>query len=242
MEREADVSIHAPLAGCDQERTAALSNTYVSIHAPLAGCDRAELASLFIHQVSIHAPLAGCDLAEVLPKLFHDLFQSTHPSRGATFGTVVYTPHIAVSIHAPLAGCDVRSDVCLTVAQCFNPRTPRGVRRIRAPPHAEERSFNPRTPRGVRLLLFIELLASESFQSTHPSRGATPMQQCKTSSYGGFNPRTPRGVRPCNTHQKGRRCDVSIHAPLAGCDTVSIGVPPIHKVSIHAPLAGCDNP
>ncbi len=57
----------------------------ISIHAPLAGCDYItgdcgyrELA------ISIHAPLAGCDYVTVIRDKIDELFQSTHPLRGAT--------------------------------------------------------------------------------------------------------------------------------------------------------------
>ena len=34
--------------------------------------------------ISIHAPLAGCDNVRIFAVVFHSLFQSTHPLRGAT--------------------------------------------------------------------------------------------------------------------------------------------------------------
>ena len=33
----------------------------ISIHAPLAGCDEAYVYACAMHKISIHAPLAGCD-------------------------------------------------------------------------------------------------------------------------------------------------------------------------------------
>ena len=78
--------------------------------------------------------------------------------------------------------------------------------------------FNPRTPRGVRRLKsYLSLALDGEFQSTHPARGATlnplpyeqdeaisihaPREGCDESQVGPvhhdlhFNPRTPRGVR-----------------------------------------------
>ena len=79
--------------------------------------------------ISIHAPLTGCDVGCRSPPYQSFLFQSTHPSRGATWRTGTPLPGILD----------------------FNPRTPRGVRRpwlwswpITWP------NFNPRTPCGVR--------------------------------------------------------------------------------------------
>ena len=64
------ISIHAPLAGCDPDRSYRSFYLYtISIHAPLAGCDR-RLDGLYgIYTISIHAPLAGCDskIAEIFP-------------------------------------------------------------------------------------------------------------------------------------------------------------------------------
>ena len=144
-------------------------------------------------------------------------FQSTHPSRGATSGMVFFTVTSSVSIHAPLAGCDCRRASTSSSARCFNPRTPRGVRRsppltcvrflfLKPPPPAggattqssgmppSVESFNPRTPRGVRPPYTYVHDYRKQFQSTHPSRGATVLHVVR------------------NTHRM-----VSIHAPLAGC-------------------------
>ena len=55
------------------------------------------------------------------------------------------------------------------------------------------------------------------FQSTHPLRGATPALFLHFQT-----------IR------------ISIHAPLAGCDTTVIQCRRAQWISIHAPLAGCD--
>ena len=58
---------------------------------------------------------------------------------------------------------------------------------------------------------------TDTFQSTHPLRGATALVCGNSAEYG-----------------------ISIHAPLAGCDMPG-GTNPGHPcISIHAPLAGCD--
>ena len=79
------ISIHAPLAGCDQEFFSAYEQAHISIHAPLAGCDAyiRMLIAQDAERISIHAPLAGCD-----PVV-------NAAAKGYT-----------ISIHAPLAGCD----------------------------------------------------------------------------------------------------------------------------------------
>ena len=105
---------------------------------------------------------------------YFSLFQSPHPARGATRG----------------------EEAAADITDNFNPRTPRGVRRIT----------------GLQ-----SLVTQVQFQSTHPARGATkaklaqstmtyisihaPREGCDTPwsgrscGTGHFNPRTPRGVR-----------------------------------------------
>ena len=123
-------------------------------------------------------------------------FQSTHPLRGATGPGQHLQRDICISIHAPLAGCD--SAATSLVGCTYN--------------------FNPRTPCGVRLdSAYAALSGLEEFQSTHPLRGATSAR-----------PRT------CQSST------ISIHAPLAGCDTLTAAVAKAGDISIHAPLAGCD--
>mgnify|MGYP005963566303 CR=1 FL=1 len=79
-----NISIHAPLAGCDPVPIRATSTkpnfnprtpcgvrppmffatwtlSFISIHAPLAGCDDAQEPGVQVVVISIHAPLAGCD-------------------------------------------------------------------------------------------------------------------------------------------------------------------------------------
>ena len=79
-----------------------------------------------------------------------------------------------------------------------------------------------------------------SFQSTHPSRGATREQGGAT------------GRHRISIHAPLAGCDhyeicharktwwISIHAPLAGCDAFFTGAVSRDGISIHAPLAGCD--
>ena len=59
--------------------------------------------------------------------------------------------------------------------------------------------FNPRTHRGVRLGTLIGVMTPVLFQSTHPSWGAT-----------GYDDWVARLQR------------ISIHAPIVGCDQISL--------------------
>ena len=82
-------------------------------------------------------------------------FQSTPPARGATWWPRDgYAPETDISIHAPREGGDGGGDVPIIHKGNFNPRPPRGGRRIPA----------------------ADLSACRPFQSTPPARGATLLE------------------------------------------------------------------
>ena len=81
----ADISIHAPLTGCDKPTGDVKPRTlHISIHAPLTGCDFTNLNQFYSSKISIHAPLTGCDLGLLSLLFAYGIFQSTHPLRDAT--------------------------------------------------------------------------------------------------------------------------------------------------------------
>ena len=148
----------------------------ISIHAPLAGCDdaRGENGELHSH-ISIHAPLAGCDSKRPPRPQKGYVFQSTHPLRGATTALgccgdahLYFNPRTpcgvrldnktnesqwdVISIHAPLAGCDVN---VLVIHKGLKPIS------IHAP------------LAGCDILCSTFARSFTKFQSTHPLRGAT---------------------------------------------------------------------
>ena len=169
--------------------------------------------------ISIHAPLAGCDLSLYLSSGLLPSFQSTHPLRGATSVTRVVPP-VGRNFN-PRTPCGVRQLVHASLGQAvdFNPRTPCGVRLYRSHGRNRDVYFNPRTPCGVRPDVFLR-----------PGDGDKH-----------FNPRTPCGVRQVTMSKKANLTEISIHAPLAGCDQGAVPVLRGGDISIHAPLAGCDN-
>ena len=58
---------------------------------------------------------------------------------------------------------------------------------------------------------------------------------------GNFNPRTHRGVRLRRQSEGIRLSNISIHAPIVGCDlTIKELITYISRISIHAPIVGCD--
>ena len=81
-----------------------------------------------------------------------DVFQSTRPARGATRLLNPDAIQRLVSIHAPRAGRDLQTDSTIMLTDSFNPRAPRGARRLQP---------------GICDFVM-------GFQSTRPARGATP--------------------------------------------------------------------
>ena len=106
---------------------------------------------------------------------YFSLFQSPHPARGATRG----------------------EEAAADITDNFNPRTPRGVRRIT----------------GLQ-----SLVTQVQFQSTHPARGATPHRP-GDAAQPLISIHAPR--EGCDEPQEDDYCShgISIHAPREGCDT-----------------------
>ena len=76
-------------------------------------------------RISIHAPREGCDWETGMSTMDIDIFQSTHPVRGATGLVIAVDYRQSISIHAPREGCDTSTnDCCVKTMRYFNPRTP----------------------------------------------------------------------------------------------------------------------
>ena len=172
------VSIHAPREGCDyvfftasdvdkfqfthpgrgatqDKRQHYQQEQEVSIHAPREGCDYL-LPSFHIRSaVSIHAPREGCDTPLHIAYQDPDLFQFTHPGRGATPLTLTI----------------------ITIMEQFQFTHPgRGATPSSSWTRRIHFSFNSRTPGGVRLLEVGLIISISLFQFTHPGRGATQLR------------------------------------------------------------------
>ena len=230
-----------PLRGATRCHGRILTWIIISIHAPLAGCDNNDVpqecsAGHFNPRTPCGVrrgrqyrgsrkyhfnPRTPCGVrpSPVSASTTSTQFQSTHPLRGATIFSLQYFLLNMISIHAPLAGCDKPSAGNYRPCILFQSTHPlRGATGRTSVCGHNCSHFNPRTPCGVRLkygILLIRVCSIsihaplagcddtsavlfsylDTFQSTHPLRGATP---------------TVTG------HFPGTR--ISIHAPLAGCD------------------------
>ena len=154
-------------------------------------------------------------------------FQSTHPLRGATGGSGRHNSAQRFQSTHPLRGATWYKFLTFLLKN-FNPRTPCGVRHGRSLDIVEAQTdFNPRTPCGVRLIKNDDISSRNRFQSTHPLRGATNFHT-KTFLSKIFQSTHPlRGATRINS-MRAKLEQISIHAPLAGCDFPKSGQS-IHK-------------
>ena len=142
--------------------------------------------------------MRGATLWNKPSRIIDDLFQSTHPMRGAT----LYTLAAASSgkDFNPRTPCGVRPDTiasyCSSVTPNFNPRTPCGVRRCNIIAHTVTSGISIHAPHagcdrcfcltsfcvrisihaphaGCDVINWEIILIIVKFQSTHPMRGAT---------------------------------------------------------------------
>ena len=108
---------------------------------------------------------------------------------------------VTISIHAPREGCDRLVRSSFSLRKYFNPRTPRGVRRLALQTVSPYSIISIHAPReGCDKIEIVCFLLMLEFQSTHPARGAT-------YSYVSIN----------------YRANISIHAPREGCDVIAKG-------------------
>ena len=100
----------------------------ISIHAPLTGCDNESQQSAWdIHNFNPRTPygMRPCQLEKMA---WCWIFQSTHPLRDATGSLSSLLFPLCISIHAPLTGCDMMRWLRAIHLSNFNPRTPYGMR------------------------------------------------------------------------------------------------------------------
>ena len=198
MEANEFISIHTTLAGGDECVVVNAGPQLISIHTTLAGGDYVAVYE-YHHavEISIHTTLAGGDRTMKGGTKTKAGFQSTPPSRVATFFAASPALPCLISIHTTLAGGDERRRVVL-LDDCISIHT---------------------TLAGGDLLNGCVCAGLNKFQSTPPSRVATRVHRhparpacisIHTTLAGGdacgrgrpaqakthFNPHHPRGWRP----------------------------------------------
>ena len=83
------ISIHAPIVGCDsctRRISSRIKNFNPRTHRGVRRDGSFEDIKPLL--ISIHAPIVGCDRGASYSSLLEVLFQSTHPSWGATFASL----------------------------------------------------------------------------------------------------------------------------------------------------------
>ncbi len=94
--------------------------------------------------------------------------------------------------------------------------------------------------RGATIITHITPPLLKIFQSTPPMRGATIYIVFLAHPGKYFNPRPPCGERPYGYKKIKIKDGISIHAPHAGSDSLTVFIISLLKISIHAPHAGSD--
>ena len=215
--------------------------SWISIHAPLAGCDFHHCfhPPLFSAFQSTH-PLRGATGGDIEIKHFAVLFQSTHPLRGATARSARGQGRSAFQSTHPLRGATQSHLPAVCQLHAFQSTHPlRGATRPHIPP-LQAKNFNPRTPCGVRPGKPAGAAVSSDFNPRTPCGVRRWRRRRADQLRSDFNPRTPCGVRRAPFPYFAVQAEISIHAPLAGCDARNNRFDFSSLISIHAPLAGCD--
>ncbi len=146
-----NISIHAPLAGCDETyKIAQMGDAVFQSTHPLRGATCLAKLKDKTDEISIHAPLAGCDL----------IARPAHHVR-------------LISIHAPLAGRDPVELIAGLHDGNFNPRAPCGARPCRRHAQVGAKIFQSTRPLRGATLNSRRKEKAMKFQSTRPLRGAT---------------------------------------------------------------------
>ena len=115
-----------PVRGATGRARARARVAQISIHAPRAGCDIIRRTTLgFSRLISIHAPRAGCDVwTHRTPPMWTFDFNPRTPCGGRRIGSFKRAPLGDISIHAPRAGCDTSMSQTLRTFQKFQSTHP----------------------------------------------------------------------------------------------------------------------
>ena len=121
---------------------------HISIHAPHTGCD--VFALLQLGQSRHFNPRTPYGVRPDVPQTYDsiDIFQSTHPIRGATCVRSSSQRLHVISIHAPARGATFPLSLSFGADDDFNPRTREGCDKTHASTAATMIHFNPRTREG----------------------------------------------------------------------------------------------
>ena len=127
------------------------------------------------------------------------------------------------------------------LAEHFNPRPPRGGRRVMIQRAVSGTSyFNPRPPRGGATRQRWTPILQASISIHAPREGGDAMRCCIGRSCPDFNPRPPRGGRLCTRKGHFRVCVFQSTPPARGATLAMCRKKCVLRISIHAPREGGD--
>ena len=260
------ISIHVPREGHDNDgRFVNVASFTFQSTCPARGTTESKAGRTFITCISIHVPREGHDSETIYEFRTSRLFQSTCPARGTTFGSGQHKKHPGISIHVPREGHDVYADTdsvyfvgfqstcpargttlpiidSFRFAEHFNPRAPRGARRVQVPNPNMARGISIHVPReGHDDWCNWERLGVRAYFNPRAPRGARPLSALKGRSPRHFNPRAPRGARLYDTGEGvALNVTISIHVPREGHDVPQENFHNMQYISIHVPREGHD--
>ena len=145
-----------------------------------------------------------------------------------------------VSIHAPRAGRDRKRHSRTTATRGFNPRAPRGARRVQVAGRCAAVLFQSTRPaRGAtKQAYWLQFFSPVSIHA--PRAGRDCLFSINVYGLFCFNPRAPRGARPASANAAFSASPFQSTRPARGA-TRPAWRGAIHRcVSIHAPRAGRD--
>ena len=191
------ISIHAPLAGGDSGRGLYRHERGISIHAPLAGGDLVYVDSLPIQKnFNPRPPRGGRRGGSGGGIGGRAVFQSTPPSRGATFSRKSSPSPSGYFNPRPPRGGDGGSSAIRNMRSYFNPRPPRGGRRGTLPPTEWSRHISIHAPlAGGDREMMRSKYASITISIHAPLAGGDAGAGGGGQARPHFNPRPPRGGR-----------------------------------------------
>ena len=260
------ISIHAPREGGDRNLAVnTLPELSFQSTPPARGATTARYTSGSVIIFQSTPPREGGDCCTTRATLVTPPFQSTPPARGATPTEPMLSAMCIISIHAPREGGDLDAVIAVQDQIDISIHAPREggdpQQRSRLTPQPDH--FNPRPPRGGRRLLgqtghrqahisihapreggdfpAPPILVVRRPISIHAPREGGDVGAVKaTIPTGDFNPRPPRGGRLQLANAKSPIVVFQSTPPARGATLKSDVLDDAVTISIHAPREGGD--
>ena len=187
-----------PREGHDLKYTAQLHNNEISIHVPREGHDHARAAYCRgDRNFNPRAPRGARPLSRK-SALSAAKFQSTCPARGTTNAAAVVLIMPAFQSTCPARGTTLLLLIGCVLRLHFNPRAPRGARRLYERFDPADYEISIHVPREGHDIVTISDADITSISIHVPREGHDLCPRLGKQDVFDFNPRAPRGARPKN--------------------------------------------